>query len=336
MDDTHAGEPEPTPQRDVARLSGPPGTQLPPAMTRSAPFPISPATVGGSGPLPAASPRAPATPGAATGTAALTIALLILCAAVTSALVLLLGYVSRRLEREGRLSYALVSTAGLKFWGPSILLALVAGAAVLLVAGRTERPGLPRITAWIFPAMTVIAGILVIDVYHARRWWFVAPVVVLLALLVGTIARVLLADPTGVAHDVARTSLTVVTYVVAFIALAMIYINKLRSVFSATAVAILCILLLLQMTDGEQTTLGRRVVYAVAGGLIVGQVTWVINYWSATGWTGGAFLLAVFYLIAGLSAAQLRDRVQTFDIVEFGVVALVALTIVSAAVWYQS
>ena len=93
---------------------------------------------------------------------------------------------------------------------------------------------------------------------------------------------------------------------------------------------------LLQMTDGEHVSLVRRIVYAVVGALIVGQVTWVINYWSATGWTGGAFLLAVFYLVAGLSAAQLRDRVQAFDAFEFGGVALVAIAIVSAAVWYES
>ena len=121
-----------------------------------------------------------------------------------------------------------------------------------------------------------------------------------------------------------------------FILLAMIFINKLRSVFSASAVAFICFLLLLQMTDGEDAPLSRRLVYAIAGGLIVGQVTWVINYWSATGWTGGAFLLAVFYLIGGLSAAQLRGGVQAFDIVEFGGVALIAIAIVSAAVWYQT
>jgi hypothetical protein len=116
----------------------------------------------------------------------------------------------------------------------------------------------------------------------------------------------------------------------------MIYINKYRSVFSASAVALICFLLLLQMTDGEHASLVRRIVYAVVGALVVGQVTWVINYWSATGWTGGAFLLAVFYLVAGLSAAQLRDRVQAFDVVEFGGVALVAIAIVSAAVWFQT
>jgi Protein of unknown function (DUF5656) len=254
---------------------------------------------------------------------------------VGAALLFLLGALARRGAEQGSVAFTLRAPGGWKFWLPGLLLAIIVGAVVVLLARRDERPELLSITAGIFPAVSLVTGLLIIAVYHDRRWWFVAPVVVWLAILVGTIARALLAAPEGFTRDVARTSLTVVSYVIGFIALAMVYINKYRSVFSASAVAVIAFLLLLQMTDGEHAALLRRVVYAVVGALIVGQVTWVINYWSATGWTGGAFLLAVFYLIAGLSAAQLRDRVQPFDIVEFGGVALVAIAIVSAAVWFQ-
>ncbi len=253
-----------------------------------------------------------------------------------AALLFLLGYVSRHLAAQGDLAFTLRATNGWRYWLPGACLTLAVGAVSFLVAGKATQPELPRLTAPIFPAVALLTGLLVIAVYHDRRWWIVAPVVVWLATLIGTIARALLAEPEGFGHDVARTSLTVVTYVIGFISLAMIYINKYRSVFSASSVAIICFFLLLQMTDGEHVMLARRVVYAVVGALVVGQVTWVINYWSATGWTGGAFLLAVFYLVAGLSAAQLRDRVQPFDVVEFGGVALIAIAIVSAAVWYQT
>lgn len=269
-------------------------------------------------------------------TARLTVLLLVAIGTVSAALLFRMGYVARRMAANGTLAFTIRSGGGWKFWLPGVLLAIIVGAVSALVASREERPDLPRATAAIFPCIALVTGLLVIAVYHDRRWWFVAPVVVWLALLIGTISRALLAEPEGFGHDVARTSLTVVSYVIAFIALAMIYINKYRSVFSASAVAIACFFLLLQMTDGEHVSLARRIVYAVVGALTVGQVTWVINYWSATGWTGGAFLLAVFYLVAGLSAAQLRDRVQPFDVVEFGGVALVAIAIVSAAVWFQT
>lgn len=266
----------------------------------------------------------------------LSVVALVAVGTVGAGLLFLLGSFARHGAAQGNVAYTLRAPNGGKFWLPGLLLAALVGAIVALLARRDARPELPSRTAGIFPAIALVAGLLIIAVYHDRRWWFVAPVVVWLAILIGTIARALLTAPEGFTRDVARTSLTVVTYVIGFIALAMIYINKYRSVFSASAVAVIAFFLLLQMTDGEHAALSRRVVYAVVGALIVGQATWVINYWSATGWTGGAFLLAVFYLIAGLSGAQLRDRVQLFDVIEFGGVALAAIAIVSAAVWFQA
>ncbi len=266
----------------------------------------------------------------------LTAIALIVVVTIVAGLLAFLGYVERGFIGANPLAFALFSLDGLRFWLPGLALALVGGAAVLLVAGRRSSPGLPAATAWLFPFAAVFAGLLVLSVYHDRGWWFAAPIVTWVALIIGTLARTFLREPASAGHDAARTALTIISYVVAFLTLAMLYINKLRSIYSATAVAVICVLLLLQMTDGEAASLSRRFVYAIAGGLIIGQVTWVINYWSAAGWTGGAFLLAVFYLIAGLSAAQLRDRIGLFDVIEFGGVALLAIAIVSAAVLYQS
>jgi len=269
-------------------------------------------------------------------TTRLSIVVLIAISTLGAGLLFGLGALARRYAAQGSIAFTLRAANGWKYWLPGVVLAAIIGATIALLARRDERPDLPSITAGIFPAVALVTGLLVIAVYHDRRWWLVAPVVVWLAVLIGTISRALLVEPEGFTRDVARTSLTVVTYVIGFISLAMIYINKYRSVFSASAVAIIAFFLLLQMSDGEHALLLRRTVYAVVGALVVGQVTWVINYWSATGWTGGAFLLAVFYLVAGLSGAQLRDRVQAFDVVEFGGVALVAIAIVSTAVWIQA
>ncbi|MHB8646462.1 MAG: DUF5656 family protein [Thermomicrobiales bacterium] len=270
--------------------------------------------------------------------AATRLRLIALCAIGTlgAGLLFALGAFARHFAARGSVAFTVRAANGWKYWLPGLLIAALVGVIIVLLARRDELPAVPSITAGIFPAVTLVTGLLVIAVYHDRQWWFVAPVVVWLALLIGVTSRVLLTVPEGFTRDVARTSLTVVSYVIGFIALAMIYINKYRSVFSASAVVIITFFLLLEMTDGEHASLLRRVVYAVIGALIVGQVTWVINYWSATGWTGGAFLLAVFYLVAGISGAQLRDRLQAFDVIEFGGVALVALAIVAAAVWYQA
>jgi len=319
-----------------------PVSSVPPGAV--SPFPQAPDPVGAlpyvpapyTQPAPVVANAEPRVASGARSRPVLTTIALIAVVTLVAGLLAFLGYLERGFAVGNPLTFALFTLEGLRFWLPGLALALAGGAAVLLIAGRRSSPGLPTATAWLFPFAAVFAGLLVLSVYHDRQWWFAAPVVTWVALIIGTIARTALREPASAGRDAARTALTIVSYVVAFLALAMLYINKLRSIYSATAVAVICVFLLLQMTDGEAAPLSRRLVYAIAGGLIIGQVTWVINYWSAAGWTGGAFLLAVFYLIAGLSAAQLRDRIGLFDVLEFGGVALLAIAIVSAAVLYQS
>ena len=65
---------------------------------------------------------------------------------------------------------------------------------------------------------------------------------------------------------------------------------------------------------------------------MLGEITWVLNYWRATGWTGGAALLIFFYLIAGLILNQLRGGVSSRDLAEYGGVSAVAFAIVAVAV----
>ncbi|MDQ6833840.1 MAG: hypothetical protein M3008_10605, partial [Chloroflexota bacterium] len=205
----------------------------------------------------------------------LSVIALVAVGTVGAGLLFLLGYLARDGATQDSVAFTLRAPNGWKFWLPGLLLAVLVGAIAALLARRDARPDLPSLTAGIFPAIALVSGLLIIAVYHDRRWWFVAPVVVWLAILIGAISRALLTAPEGFTRDVARTSLTVVTYVIGFIALAMIYINKYRSVFSASAVAVIAFFLLLQMTDGEHAALSRRIVYAVVGALIVGQATWV-------------------------------------------------------------
>jgi len=63
--------------------------------------------------------------------------------------------------------------------------------------------------------------------------------------------------------------------------------------------------------------------------MILGEITWALNYWPLTGWTGGAILLIAFYLIAGLILAQVRAGLRRRDILEYGSIAAVAFAIVA-------
>jgi hypothetical protein len=117
-------------------------------------------------------------------------------------------------------------------------------------------------------------------------------------------------------------------YGLAFVTFAMIYVHKLRSLYSATAVFLIASVLFLQLTEGADVQLDRRVLYALVSGLIVAEATWVLNYWPATGWLGGAALLAVFHVLAGLILARLERTLSWRTAVEYGAMAGLALAVI--------
>ncbi|MGN6563667.1 MAG: DUF5656 family protein, partial [Thermomicrobiales bacterium] len=87
-------------------------------------------------------------------------------------------------------------------------------------------------------------------------------------------------------------------------------------------------LLLLQIADGERFPAERRLIYALAGGVILGEITWALNYWPLTGWTGGALLLIAFYLLAGLILAQVREGLRRRDLLEYGLSGAIMFALV--------
>lgn len=225
------------------------------------------------------------------------------------------------------------------FWTGGVALAAVAGALVARFARRrtaTVQPGVsekatPPTTA-LFPAVATFGVVLLVSIYHNAAVVAVAPAIVALTVLVGLIARYHLDDEAGRVRRVARMTHVLLTHGVAFLLLAAVYISKVRSLLSASVVALLICLLLIQIADGERFPLERRLIYGLVGGVVLGEITWALNYWPLTGWTGGAVLLIAFYLVAGLILAQIRDGLRRRDLLEYGLsaaamFALLALTV---------
>lgn len=268
----------------------------------------------------------------------------ILLSLTSAALLAPLGVWSDRL-RVGPGSVPIYDPQGRAYWLVGLGLALLSGLlfqvldretnfALETAAARRVRyePASELPTAWIFPAVSTFAVVMLLGVYHGATMTAGAALGTFLVLAAGAIARHFLYDADELSRERARGVYTVLIHAVAFVALSMVYINKIRSLFSATTVLIVTVLLLLQLTDGEDALFSRRFVYALVGGVMLGQATWVLNYWKATGWTGGAALLIFFYLAAGLIAAELRHGVRSRDIAEYGGIGGVAFAIVVYAV----
>ncbi len=78
-------------------------------------------------------------------------------------------------------------------------------------------------------------------------------------------------------------------------------------------------LLILETLERGGIAPPQRVFYAVIGGWVLAQVMVALNWWPTYGWTGGAVLLVVFYVAAGLLLVRAqRKNVSTRDLVEFG------------------
>lgn len=234
------------------------------------------------------------------------------------------------------------------FWLGTAVVAALAGALAQAVI-QIARPRLPRRPAataelplledqrrgnlaWVLPAVTAISSILLVRLYHTPLAAALGGVALFVATAATIITHYHLRDERASAQALASIVLTFTTHASAFFLLTMIYSNKWRSMYSATAIALATLLLLLQMTDGESTAWLRRLLYALVGGLLLGQVTWALNSWPATGWSGGGLLLAVFYLCAGLITQHSRNTLTRSVIAEYIAVAALAFAIVTASV----
>jgi hypothetical protein len=188
--------------------------------------------------------------------------------------------------------------------------------------------------AWVLPAVATVASILLVRLYHTTLASLVGALIVLVTTTLTIITHYHLRDLRPVARNTASITLSLATHAIAFFLLTMIYSNKWRSLYSASAIAVATMLLLLQMSDGIAAPWLRRLLYALIGGLLLGQMTWALNYWAATGWTGGAMLLALFYSVAGLTSHAMAGRLDRRIAIEYTVVLLVAFTILTVSVSY--
>ena len=186
--------------------------------------------------------------------------------------------------------------------------------------------------AWVLPSLTVVASVLLVRLYHTPLAAGIGALAVLLATAATILAHYHLRDERDALRNAASVGLLLFTHGVAFFLLIVIYSNKWRSLYSASAIALATTLMLLQLTDGEEIAWLRRLLYAVVGGLLIGQMTWALNFWAAVGWTGGIMLLVCFYFIAGMSLHAIRGKLGRREALEYILVSAVAAGITAFSV----
>jgi len=119
-----------------------------------------------------------------------------------------------------------------------------------------------------------------------------------------------------------------ISYALALALFLVIYYTRSRSALSATAVLFVSGMISLSLLRQTPDSISKVWLFAAIVGLIMGQVTWALNYWRASTLSVGLFLLLIFYVLTGLAQQHLSHRLTRRSLWEFAGVTVVALLVI--------
>ena len=126
----------------------------------------------------------------------------------------------------------------------------------------------------------------------------------------------------------ARLTLDILAYGSALLLFLFVYQTRTRSLLSGTLVALTAALLAIEILRNSSEQSGSVVNYSLIVGLILGQVTWALNYWLLPGLTGGLILLLIFYILVGIAQQGIQGRLTRRVLIEFVVFAAIAVVLI--------
>jgi intracellular septation protein A len=186
---------------------------------------------------------------------------------------------------------------------------------------------------WIVPSLLVTAlATWLVSVTDTGLWTaglLVSSVLIPLALA----AEYTAVNPEQGRRTVLQWGQTVLIHLLAFIIFARIYDINARSLLSGTAVLLITTLLAARLFWPVVEDSAEAFLYGATAGVLLGLMTWVLNYWRLTSLQGGLLLLALFYVVVGLIQQYLYGRFSRQVVIEFGGVGVLALLVILIAVY---
>ncbi len=131
-------------------------------------------------------------------------------------------------------------------------------------------------------------------------------------------------------HQWSTLVLVVIAYIVVFVLYTAIYQLKARTLLNALAIVIITFLIavrLIRLTD-DLLPYPRLAPYAAFAALVIGEVTWALNYWPLNGLLGGAFLLTVLYFLVQILVQHLTGRLTPRTLIEHGAIGLLTAVLI--------
>ena len=117
-------------------------------------------------------------------------------------------------------------------------------------------------------------------------------------------------------------------YALALALFLIIYYTRNRSALSATTILLVSGMIALALLRQPTDSMSKTWLFAVIIGLVMGQITWALNYWRTSTLSVGLLLLLFFYVLTGLAQQYLTDKLSRRSLWEFGSVSVVALLVI--------
>ncbi len=218
----------------------------------------------------------------------------------------------------------------------AIFMALLGGAAAESVIRlhprflRQREDGALRTWAfWALPAALAVLAVLLLPLAPGRLLQILG--LLLTGLLFGLALSGLYAtvEPGTPGFRRGRLLLNVLAYGAALLLFLLVYQTRTRSLLSGTLVAATAALLAVELLRSTTERVDLVLTYAGIVGLVLGEMTWALNYWLLPGVTGGMLLLLIFYLLVGLAQNGLAGHLTRRVILELTIFAVFALILIA-------
>lgn len=219
--------------------------------------------------------------------------------------------------RERRLAGATAASTGLPRLGDSV--------------GAADRSALAPGQHWIFwglPVALIMMAVLLLPLAPTSVYWVLGLIGTGFVLSLSIAGIYYTIDPFQLGYRRARLGLNALTYAIALLLFLVVYRTRVRSIISATEVLFVSSLLALELLRGSERPTILVALYAGITGLILGEATWVLNYWRLDSLTGGLVLLVLFYDAVGLAQSAIQGRVRRRVLLEYGLITIAAFALI--------
>lgn len=198
-----------------------------------------------------------------------------------------------------------------------------------LRSARALRPAIhARWMYWGLPIAVVVVAVLLLPFAPSAVYWALGLAATGITLGLSLAGLYYTIDPFQPGYRRARLGMNALTYAVALLLFLVVYRTRVRSIISATEIWLVSGLLALELLRGTGRPTVLVALYAAIVGLVLGQATWVLNYWRLHSLTGGLVLLVLFYNAVGLAQHALQGHIRRRILVEYALITLAALGLI--------